>query len=983
MKKEVEYSWLQISDLHIYDNTEWNFVQRALQNLPNKEDIKFIIVTGDLHQYGEDYSKTKIFLEKLLQIYNLSKKDIFIVPGNHDSGDCEDKEVYTLYIDQKVGREHDCYRKYFVKNKLLECFEDYNNFIKDFYGDVAKDMYPSPEAVSVLNWNDKINIINLNTAIICDGNNKKKQIIDIYKLSNIENEIDKANPSIMIAHHAFDFLWKSHQIALARYITNWRVSAYLCGDLHKEFQSSIQTHAEDNSSIPCIVCGKASPEYLDEYSDIGCIVYSKYKDSNKVQVNSYIWDSDKKKYSPFHGMDSDTNEYSFKLLYQEEYMGESKILSRPKYDDKDVQSIWLPDAETAHGRQARFGDFTSTQIIEEFIAGASNIYGLTAVKGIGKTFLLQIKKSRTNRDTICLPVGVKADSTNNWGIDDIAFGYDTDLSSLKEYRNIVLLWKYSIVVYCINQMINISNNANSKWWTSVCPEKELKDSLDNLLKKGQIGEETFSVCTDLNYNKLDVIIKYVIDLNNWYLIVKQDLKVLLQLRRVLKSTIGQLGKESISIFIDKIDQSLTQTNAEPPVNCDECKKQNHIETCCNENKSEGYCFSNEATCKINCCYGCEKYVSPYSNVTLRKYNDNKVYGHINLWQHFQLALVEAVSQIKAEYGDIIKIYFTIRQEALACENWLLGDNRKKITSILRELWYTKEEQRQIFYDCIRHQEDELLFDASLKNDFKRVEESFVGVGYLCHPFATNLSESVFDSIYRHSFDRTRDLQEYGEMLTKNMQKIRDCETTLERGEEVKNLIEKMAAKLAFSVDDSINSINGSYYHEKVKFLPNHWADPDNFKRLILMFDRNLLFSNQVKTICRKYNGIKKCSSKCENCTAELHPISMLYHLGMLGHVHINANNNTDIEQKFLHSKEITYIKETRLLNINSQSIYMLHPALTKSIELLKHSHIRHFTGFILGKECKVSKNKLECLMADNKTLSKKAFEEKYFYNYND
>ena len=61
----VEYSWLQISDLHIYDNTEWNIIQDGLQHLPNRESIRFIIVTGDLHEYGDDYSKSKIFLEKL------------------------------------------------------------------------------------------------------------------------------------------------------------------------------------------------------------------------------------------------------------------------------------------------------------------------------------------------------------------------------------------------------------------------------------------------------------------------------------------------------------------------------------------------------------------------------------------------------------------------------------------------------------------------------------------------------------------------------------------------------------------------------------------------------------------------------------------------------------------------------------------------------------------------------------------------------
>lgn len=75
--------------------------------------------------------------------------------------------------------------------------------------------------------------------------------------------------------------------------------------------------------------------------------------------------------------------------------------------------------------------------------------------------------------------------------------------------------------------------------------------------------------------------------------------------------------------------------------------------------------------------------------------------------------------------------------------------------------------------------------------------AFVGVDRLCHPYAQHLTESVFDSIYRHSFDRARDIQEYGQMLTDNMEEIRKCDTILERGEKVKELIEEKAAKMAF------------------------------------------------------------------------------------------------------------------------------------------------------------------------------------------
>ena len=53
MAKEVEYAWLQISDLHIFgDNvTEWNILKQEINNIKDIKDIRFILITGDLHQY--------------------------------------------------------------------------------------------------------------------------------------------------------------------------------------------------------------------------------------------------------------------------------------------------------------------------------------------------------------------------------------------------------------------------------------------------------------------------------------------------------------------------------------------------------------------------------------------------------------------------------------------------------------------------------------------------------------------------------------------------------------------------------------------------------------------------------------------------------------------------------------------------------------------------------------------------------------------
>lgn len=941
------------------------------------------MITGDLHQYKTDYKKTREFLEQLLEIFQLKKEDVFIVPGNHDSGDCDLKETITHFIESKVDKDQDCYRKYFVKGKLVDCFQEYSQFINEFYGTLATSIYPEPEQVSVRTWNNKLNIIHLNTAINCVGNNELKQIVDIYQLSNLYKDLNKKCPSIIIAHHPFDSIHESHRDTLRRNITDWKVSAYLCGDLHQEIYTPIMTYSGSGTNIPCLVCGKGTPENLDTFSDLGCIIYKKGQD-DYVEVFPFIWDKKRKCFEPYNKFNNDSGQLGFKLLSSTENIGKDRKIQKRSLDSLvEGESIWLPDAEHATGLQARFETFANTPIINEFIQANSEIWGLSAVKGIGKTYVLQIKSRRIIRENkLLLPLGITRSAKNNWGTDTIHLETKIDLSGLKEYRNVVALWEYCIIVYAINQLINIRNNVrNKKSWPISNPEERLNSRLEDYFNKGTISENTYSLCTYDEYKNLGLIIKGVLVCKNWISFVYDDLPVLSLLQRRMEEMLEILGKESIVVMVDKVDQSVRQANAEEPVACELCKKNDKVKLCNNPNKSKEYCSDDATVCRNTCCYGCETFESPYSNVGLRVHGKkDKKKEHINIWQYLQLGLLEAVSLIKTEFNELIEVYFTIRQEAFACENGLLGEKTKKITNLTKELWYSKEQQKKIFYECICHQRDEFLFDPRLLNKGGSIEMAFVGVDRLCHPYAQHLTESVFDSIYRHSFDRARDIQEYGQMLTDNMEEIRKCDTILERGEKVKELIEEKAAKMAFvdGVEDA--SKNSSYYAEKMHLLPNYWAESDNFKKFIMMFDKNLLMGAEAKSICKKFNGISRCIGDCEKCKAKHHPFSMLYKLGLLGQIKLH-NWKHESEQEFAHSREIIYITGDKLIYVNSNTIYMLHPALTKSIEHL-NKNVRHFSGFIIGKGQMVSMIKISELQNDFKTMRRSEYNKKYFYDKN-
>lgn len=163
-------------------------------------------------------------------------------------------------------------------------------------------------------------------------------------------------------------------------------------------------------------------------------------------------------------------------------------------------------------------------------------------------------------------------------------------------------------------------------------------------------------------------------------------------------------------------------------------------------------------------------------------------------------------------------------------------------------------------------------------------------------------------------------------------------------------------------------------------MPSYWADPGNFEALLKEIDRNLLFEDDIRSICAKMNKVTTCpESGCQNCNH--HPFSALYKLGMLGYVVPSENRNDYATQEFLSSDRITYFHEEDNLQINGQTLYLIHPALTKSIEKLKSGKkIKHFTGFIIGKGIEVKQSTLQQILKSHKESTKEDFVHFWYKN---
>lgn len=298
---------MQISDLHIKRCADWEIMKKSYIKAIPKENIDFIIVTGDLHNHDEEYSETENFLNEIKEATTLDKSDFFIIPGNHDSKDFKYKDALINDILSNIDKDSEYYKKY--KVELKDAFQKYIEFYKKQF---ELDMYEL-ENVHLMTWKDKLNIIEINTALISDGNNSHKQIIDILDLTRLS--IGNDLPTIAIGHHEISYFFEEHQNIFKRVLTDLNVAAYLCGDLHKNATNIVTNYSSSNKVIPCIVCGKSAIDNKDVYSDNSFIIYEydERSSNTNIVVTLHKWDPKKKNFYKANDFDTDEGAFEFQL----------------------------------------------------------------------------------------------------------------------------------------------------------------------------------------------------------------------------------------------------------------------------------------------------------------------------------------------------------------------------------------------------------------------------------------------------------------------------------------------------------------------------------------------------------------------------------------------------------------------------------------------------------------------------------------------
>lgn len=327
--------------------------------------------------------------------------------------------------------------------------------------------------------------------------------------------------------------------------------------------------------------------------------------------------------------------------------------------------------------------------------------------------------------------------------------------------------------------------------------------------------------------------------------------------------------------------------------------------------------------------GFSKYAKNF-NADIRLPNRSR---NASFWQYAQYSLAEAAYDIYTNTAHHIKVYFTIRQEALIDSEYLNKDKVRNINGYITILEYTKSNLKEMYQMYIENEEDKNLVEADCK--LSDPSKAFLGIDTLVHGYIPDESERVFDYIYRHSFKRPYDIM-------KICRTLYFSEETTVKG--VRHIVNRVA-----------NELLSIYLHELETFLPCRISE---IERLIQMLPGNILNLELMKSICDTFNfenepeELWQCNQDCSTCES-LQPFSILYNLGLIGYLRRHEADEHPYEEFENIGKSIL---ELNAHTLPVSKLYFLHPALSNKARDCRNRlglsfEMNHF--LLVGDKCPV------------------------------
>ena len=274
-------SWIHLSDFHFSkeEHKKWDeqiVLKDLLEDITDRiafDDLRpdFILVSGDVAFSGslEEYRSAGLFFDELLKITGLEKKDLVIVPGNHDVNrnavTFSENAITSSIVDrQTVVQVLDAQGP---KRLILSRLDGFRDFLNDYI--YSQEVFNDDSFFSFHQFEvsgKRIAIIGLNSAWLSQGGEADRAKIAIGE-RQVRNGVDfakNADLKIALVHHPFDWLrdFDRHD---CRALLQRNCDFILHGHLHQSELAILRAPGTEAMMIAAGACYETR-EYRNSYN---------------------------------------------------------------------------------------------------------------------------------------------------------------------------------------------------------------------------------------------------------------------------------------------------------------------------------------------------------------------------------------------------------------------------------------------------------------------------------------------------------------------------------------------------------------------------------------------------------------------------------------------------------------------------------------------------------------------------------------------
>lgn len=301
------------------------------------------------------------------------------------------------------------------------------------------------------------------------------------------------------------------------------------------------------------------------------------------------------------------------------------------------------------------------------------------------------------------------------------------------------------------------------------------------------------------------------------------------------------------------------------------------------------------------------------------YGDSKMSRgpqNASYWQYCQYALAQVSYDINTNINRHIKVYYSIRQEALIDTNKITPNLKRNIESYIVNLDYSKYDLKQMFYQYIESEDEENLNSSNLRKT--NPTKAFLGTDIILNRYI-NQEEDAFDYIYRHSLKRPADIMKICKKLSLD-----------NRAYDI--------IKIRKTVNNCAGEILNTYIKELEPFLPY------DIEALFMHININILDINYIKYVCNRFtnqqNHLFPCPRNCKRCLS-IQPFVVLFNIGLLGYLKKDITNNRYVQQ-FTSVGESVFLENIQYFP--KSDYYFVHPCLMDVIRKRRDEYsLLHYT----------------------------------------